>query len=173
MYYYAETSNIWKYEKAHQVFVFFPLIFLFIQFIFSQLWHCNGSLDSKGIKPVHPKGNQLWIFTGRTDAEAEAPIVGPPDAKIQLIGKGPDAVKDWRQEEKGATEDEMVGWHHQLNSHEFKQTLVERGQRSLVCFSYGVTKSWTQLSNQTTNIIDLLMYFLLLDPRVCLYIPSI
>ena len=130
----------------------------------------ESPLDCK-IKSVSPKRNQPWIFIGRTNAEAA--ILWPPDVKNQLFGKDLDAGKDWRQEEKGATEDEMVGWHHQLNSHEFKQTLVERGQRSLVCFSYGVTKSWTQLSNQTTNIIDLLMYFLLLDPRVCLYIPSI
>ena len=80
-------------------------------------------LDSKEIKPVNPKGNQLWIFTGRTDAEVEAPILWAPDAKSQLIGEDPDAGKDWRQEEKGMTEDEMVGWHHWLNGHEFEQTL--------------------------------------------------
>ena len=67
------------------------------------------SCDSKEIKPVNPKGNQHWIFIGRTDAEAEAPIFQPPDAKSRLIGKDPDAGKDWRQEEKGATEDEMIG----------------------------------------------------------------
>ena len=78
-------------------------------------------LDCKEIKPVNPKGNQPWIFIGRTDAEAETPILWLPDAKNQLIGKDPDAGKDWRQEEKGTTEDEMVGWHHQLSEHEFKQ----------------------------------------------------
>ena len=72
-------------------------------------------LDSKEIQPVHPKGNQSWIFIGRTDAEAEAPILWPPDAKNWLIGKDPDAGKDWRREEKGMTEEEMVGWHHWLN----------------------------------------------------------
>ena len=72
-------------------------------------------LDSKEIKPVHPKGNQPSIFIGRTDAEAEAPILCPPDAKSQLTGKDPDAGKDRRQEEKGMTEDETVGWHHRLN----------------------------------------------------------
>ena len=76
-------------------------------------------LDFKEIQPVHPKGNQSWTFTGRTDAEAEAPILWAPDAKSQLIWKDPDAGKDWRQEEKGTTEDEMVGWHHQLNAQEF------------------------------------------------------
>ena len=78
-------------------------------------------LDYKEIKAVNPKGNQFWIFIGRTDAEAEAPILWPPDAKSQLIGKDPDAGKDWGQEEKGATEDEMIGWHHWLNRCEFEQ----------------------------------------------------
>ena len=72
----------------------------------------ESPLDSKEIKPVHPKGNQSWIFIGRTDAEAEAPILGPRDANNWLIGKDPDAGKDWGQEEKGTTEDERVGWHH-------------------------------------------------------------
>ena len=76
--------------------------------------------DSKEIQPVHPKGNQSWIFIGRTDAEAEAPILWPCGAKNQLVGKDPDAGKDWRQEEKGTTEDEVVGWHHQFNGHEFE-----------------------------------------------------
>ena len=75
----------------------------------------ESPLDCKEIKPVNPKGNQSWIFIGRTDAEAEAPVLWPPDAKNWLIGKDPGAGKDWRQEEKGTTEDEMVGWHHQLN----------------------------------------------------------
>ena len=78
-------------------------------------------LDSKEIKPVNPKGNQSWIFIGRTDAEAETPILWPPDVKSWLIWKDPDAGKDWRQKERRTTEPEMVGWHHQLNGHEFKQ----------------------------------------------------
>jgi len=77
-------------------------------------------LDCKEIQPVHPKGNQSWIFIGRTDGEAETPILWPPDVKNWLIWKDPDAGKDWRWEEKVATEDEMVGWHHQLNRHEFE-----------------------------------------------------
>ena len=77
-------------------------------------------LDCKEIQPVNPKGNQSWIFIGRTDAEAETPILWPPDAKSLLTGKDPDAGKDWRQEEKRKTEDEMVGWHHWLNGHEFE-----------------------------------------------------
>ena len=80
----------------------------------------ESSLDSKEVKPVHPKGNQPWIFIGRTDAETEAPILWPPEAKSQLIEKDPDAGKDGKQGEKGVTEDEMVGWHHRLNGHEFE-----------------------------------------------------
>ena len=79
----------------------------------------ESPLDGKEIQPVHPKGNQSWVFIGRTDAEAETPILWPPNAKSWLICKDPDAGKDWRHEEKGMTEDEMVGWHHQLNGHEF------------------------------------------------------
>ena len=82
----------------------------------------ESPLGSKEIQPVHPKGNQSWIFIGRTDAEAESPILWPPDAESWLIGKDPDAGQDWRQE-KGTAGDEMVGWHHQLNGHEFEQTL--------------------------------------------------
>ena len=78
-------------------------------------------LDSKEIKSVNPKGNQSWIFIGRTDDEAETPILWPPDVKNWLIGKDPDVGKDWRQEEKGTAEDEMVEWHHQLDVHEFEQ----------------------------------------------------
>ena len=93
-------------------------------------------LDCKEIQPVHPKGNQSWIFIGRTDAEAETPILWPPEVKSWFIGKDPDAGKDWGQEEKGATEDELVGWHQQLNWHEFEQTLGDSGgQGSLVCCS--------------------------------------
>ena len=82
----------------------------------------ESPLDSKEIKPVNPKGNQPWIFIGKTGAEAEAPILWPPDEKSQLIGKDPENGKDWKQEEK-ETEDEMVGWYHQLNEHEFEQAL--------------------------------------------------
>ena len=77
----------------------------------------ESPLDSKGIKPVNSDGNQPWIFIGRTDAEAEAPVLWPPDVKSRLIRKDPAAEKDWRQEEKGTTEDEMVRWHHWLKGH--------------------------------------------------------
>ena len=80
----------------------------------------ESPLDCKEIQPVHPKGNQSWIFIGRTDDEAETPILWPPDVKNWLIGKDTDAGEDWRQEEKGMTEDEMVAWHHQLDGHEFE-----------------------------------------------------
>ena len=79
----------------------------------------ESPLDCKKIQPVHPKGDQSWVFIGRTDAEAEVPIFWPPDVKSWLIWKDPDVGKDWRQEEKGTTENEMVGWHHRLKGHEF------------------------------------------------------
>ena len=94
----------------------------------------ESPLDCKEIQPVHPKGNQSWIFTGRTDAEAETPILWPSDVKKWLIGKDLDAGKDWSQEEKGMTEDEMVGWHHWLDGHEFERAPgVDDGQGSLAC----------------------------------------
>ena len=96
----------------------------------------ESPLDCKEITPVRPKGNQSWIFTGRIDAEAEAPILWPPDTKSWLTGKDLDAGKDWRQEEKGTTEYKMVGWHHQLSGHEFEWALGDgEGQGSLVCCS--------------------------------------
>ena len=83
----------------------------------------ESPLDSKEIKPVNPKGNLPWILIGKTDAKAEAPILWPPDAKNWLIGKDPDAGKDWGQEERVMTEDEMIGWHHRLDGQELEQTL--------------------------------------------------
>ena len=96
----------------------------------------ESPLDYKEIQSVHPKGNQSWIFTGRTDSEAETPILWPPDMKSLLIWKDPDAGKVWRQKEKGMAEDEMVGWHHWLNRHEFEWTpWVGDGQGGLACCS--------------------------------------
>ena len=96
----------------------------------------ENPLDCKEIQPVNSKGNRAWIFIGRADAEAEAPILWPPDAKSRLTGKHTDAGKDWGQEEKGVTEDKMVGRHHLLNGHEFEKTPgVGEGQGSLVCCS--------------------------------------
>ena len=105
-------------------------------------------LNSKEIQPVHLKGNQTWIFIGRTDVEAETPILWPPDAKTWFLGKDPDAGKDWRQEEEGTTEDEIVGWHHQLEGHGFEQTPgVGDGQGRLVCCS-----PWTHKESDTTEL---------------------
>ena len=110
----------------------------------------ESPLDCKEIQPVHPKGEQSWVFIGRTDAEAETPVLCPPDEKSWLIWKDPDAGKDWRQEEKGTTEDEMVGWHHQLNGHGFGWTPgVGDGQGGLVCCDSWGRKSQTRLSNWT------------------------
>ena len=96
----------------------------------------GSPLDRKEIKPVNPKGNQSWIFIGRTDSEVEALILWPSDAMSWLIGKDPDAGKDWRQEERGMTKEEMVGWHHWLSGREFEQALGDsEGQGSLACCS--------------------------------------
>ena len=109
----------------------------------------ESPLDCKEIKPVNPKGNQPWIFIGRTDAEAEAPILWPPYSKSQLIRKDPDAGEDWRQE-KGTTEDEMVGWNHWLDEHEFEQAPgTGDGQGSLACCSPWGLRVKTRLSNWT------------------------
>ena len=128
----------------------------------------ESPLDCKKIQPVPPKGNQSWIFIGKTDAKAEAPILWPPHAKNWLTGKDPDPGKDQRQEEKGITEGEIVGWHHQLDGHEFEQAPgVGDGQRSLVCCSpWGrkepdMTKwlNWTELAatwTQMSNTVALL-----------------
>ena len=95
----------------------------------------ESPLGSKEIQPVNPEGNQQWVFIGRTDAKAEAPILWPPDVKSQLTGKDPNAGKDWGQE-KGTTEDDMVGWHHRLSGHESEQTPGDSdGQGSLACCS--------------------------------------
>ena len=119
----------------------------------------ENPLDCKRIKQVSPKGNQSWIFTGRTNAEAEAPVLWPPDAKGQIIGKDPDAGKDWRQEEKGMTEDEMVGWHHWLDGRDWASSERCEGQRSPACCSpwgrkeWDVTErlNWTELLNSTVK----------------------
>ena len=116
----------------------------------------QSPLDCKEIKPVNPKGNQPWIFTGRIDAEAEAPMLWPPDAKNWLTGKDPDAGEDRRQKEKGTKEDVMFGWHHRLNGYKFEQALgVGKQQGSLACCSpWGCQESDTteQLTNKSGNI---------------------
>ena len=108
----------------------------------------QSPLDCKELQPVHPKGNLSWIFIGRTDAEAETPVLWPPDVKNWLIGKDPDTGKGWRQG-KGMTEDKMVGWHHWLDRHEFEQALgVGDGQESLVCCSLCGHKESSDMTEQ-------------------------
>ena len=110
----------------------------------------EGPLDYKEIPPVHSKGDQSWVFFGRTNAKAETPIHWPPDVKSWLIGKDSDAGRYWVQEEKGTTEDEMAGWHHQLNGHESEWTLgVGDGQGGLVCCN-----SWGRKESDTTEQLN-------------------
>ena len=112
----------------------------------------ESPLDCREIKSVNPKGNQSWIFIGRTDAEAAAPIFWPPDMKSWLFGKNPDAGKDWGQEEKGATEDEMVRWYHWLNGYEFEQTLGNSEREAWHPAIHVVARNWTWLSDWATAI---------------------
>ena len=117
----------------------------------------ESPLDCKEIQPVHPKGNQSWVFTGRTDVEAETPILWPPDVKSWLIGEDPDARKDWGQAEKGMTEDEMVGWHHWPNGHAFGWTPgIGDGQGGLECCS-----SWGRKESDITEQLNWTEYLIL------------
>ena len=110
-------------------------------------------LDIKKTQQVHPKGDQSWVFIGRTDVEVETPIFWPPDIKNWLIWKDPDGGKDWRWEDKGITENEMVGWHHRLNVHEFEQApVVGEGQGILSCCTPWGRKVQTWLSDWNANI---------------------
>ena len=121
------------------------------------------TLGQQGDPTSPPKGNQPWIFIGRTDAEAEAPILQLPDVNSQLTGKDPDVGKDWRKEEKGMTEDEMVGWHYRLSGHEFEQTPGHgEGQGSLACYSpccHKESDTTKQLKNNNNNFLKLKLVF--------------
>ena len=139
------SSHVWMWELAHKE-SWMPKNWCFGIAVLEKT--LERPLDFKEIKPVNPKGNQSWMFIGRT--EAEATILWPPDMKNWLIRKDPDTGKEWRQEEKGPTEDEMVGWRHWLDGHEFEQALgTDDGQGSLACCGPWVTKSQTQLNNWT------------------------
>ena len=150
-----------------QIIVLFIIYFIFYVFLFFFIWHLlaicqlnlrslESHLDCKEIQPVHPNGNQSWIFIGRTDAEAESAILWPSDAKSWLIWKDPDAGKDWGHEEKGTTEDEVVGWHHRLHGHGFGWTLgVGDGQGGLAYCG-----SWGRKESDTTERLNWIEYFL-------------
>ena len=127
------SSHVWMWELDHKE-SWVPKNWCFWTVVLERT--LENPLYCKEIKPVNPKGKQSWIFIGRTDAEAKAPILWPSYMKNWLIGKDPDAGKDWRQEEKGTTEDEMVGWYHPLDGHDFEQA-AELGDRvgSLACCS--------------------------------------
>ena len=120
------SSHVWMWELVHKE--SWPLKNWSFQMVMLEKT-LESPLGSEEIKPVNPKGNQTWILIGRTDVDAEAPILWPPDMNSWLTGKDPDGGKDWRQKEKGAAEDEMVGWHHQLNGREFVQTPGKPGVR--------------------------------------------
>ena len=132
------SSHVWLWESDHKE-GWAPRNWCFQTMLLEKT--LESLLESKEIQPVHPKGNQPWILIGRTDAEAETPILWPPDAKNWVIGKDPDAAKDWGQEEKGMTEDEMVGWHHWLHGHEFEQAPGDRQRRLAWCSPRGRKES--------------------------------
>ena len=151
------SGHVWMWELNHKE-VWAPKNWCFWTVVLEKT--LESPLVCKEIQPVHPKGNQSWIFIGRTDAEPEAPILWSPDAKSWLLGKEPDAGKDWRQEEKGTTEDEMVGWHHQLNGHQFEQALGDgEGQGSLACSSPRGQKklNMTEWLNNNDMVFPVLM----------------
>ena len=144
---------------------------LLVLLIFAMEKILESPLDCKEIQPVHPKVDQSWVFIGRTDVEAETPVLWPPDAKSWLIGKDPYAGKDWGREEKRTTEDEMVGWHHWLDGHGFGWTSeVGDGQGGLVCCgSWGRKESdmtewlnWTDIGKESKKTAYMYNWFTLL-----------
>ena len=137
------SSHVWMWELDHKE-DWMPKNWCFWTVVLEKT--LESSLNCKEIKPVNSKENQSWIFTGRTDAEAEASVLSQPDGKIWLIRKDPDAGKDWRQEEKETTEDEMVGWHHWINGHESEQIPgVSEGQGNLMWWN-----PWDQKQSDMT-----------------------
>ena len=141
------SSHVWMWELGYKE-SWAPKNWFFWTVVLNKT--LESPLDCKVIKPVSPKGNQSWTFIGRTNVEAEAPILWPPDVKNWLIWKDPDAGKDWGLEEKGMTEDEMVGWHHWLNGCEFEKTLGDsEGWGSLACCSL-----WSHKELDTTECLN-------------------
>ena len=132
------SSHVWMWESDHEE-CLVPKYWCFWTVVLEKT--LESSLDCKEIKPINPKGNWSWISIGRTDAEAEAPILWPPDVKKWIFRNDPDAGKDWSQDEKGMTVDEMVEWHHWLDGHEFEQALgVGDGQESWGAAVHGVAE---------------------------------
>ena len=141
------SSHVWMWELDYKE-SWAPKNWCFWTVVLEKI--LESPLDCKEIKPVHSKGAQSWVFIGRTDAEAETPILWPPDAKSWLIWKNPDAGKDWGQEEKGMTEDEMAKWHHRRDAHEFEWTPgAGDGQRGLACCD-----SWGRKESDTTEWLN-------------------
>ena len=142
------SNHVWMWELDHKE-GWGPKNWCFWTMVLEKT--LESALDCKEIKPAHPKGNQSWIFIGRTDAEAETPIVWPPDAKNWLIRKDPDSGKDWRQQEKGTTQDEVAGWQHRLNGHESdKPRGVMMDREAMV---HWVRKSQTEWLDWTEQIL--------------------
>ena len=155
---------IYSFQHTQVAVIITSILYLFVCLAVLGL---ESPLDCKEIKPFNPKGNQPWIFIGRTDAEAEAPLLWPPDAESQLIGKDPDAWKDWGQEEKGLTEAEIVGWHHWLDGFEFEQTPGDsEGEGSLACCS-----PWRSSSQKAKSVLQTLQLVLLAMRQPCHLIP--
>ena len=151
------SSHIWMWELDHKE-NWIPKNWCFWTVVLENTFESPS--DCKEIKPVNPKGNQCWVFTGRTDAEAEGPILWPPDAKNWLIRKDSDAGKDWGQEEKGTKEDEMVRWNHWLDGHEFEQAPgFGDGQASLECCS-----PWGHKESDTTEQLNWIGFY---TPHSC------
>ena len=143
------NSHVWMWDLDHNE-SWAPEIWCFWTVVLEKA--LESRLDCKEIQPVHPKGNQSWIFIGRTDAEAEAPILWPPHVKNWLLGKDPDSGKDWRQKEKGTTEHGMVGCHHWLDGHEFEWSPeVDDGQGGLARSVCSPCSSWGHKESDTTE----------------------
>ena len=160
------SSHVWIWELDHKERWATENWFFWIVLLEKTL---KSPLDCKEIKPANPKGNQSWIFIGRTDAEAEVPILWPLHVKGWLTGKDPDAGQDWSQEKKRVTEDEVIGWQHQLNRHEFQQALGVDGQRSLVCCSpWGHKQSDTSKWLNWIDTVSSVLHFFL---WICLIVP--